>query len=104
MSIAPGKCQLCGCDPDTMHGMEDPDTGFVYRLDDNGVSVEVKDGRTKRELTLVVTEDSRRMYFVARGDGERKAGVVAEFEGVGRLLHWLSGVDFNGDGLGVSKR
>jgi len=59
---------------------------------------------TGRELTLVCTEDSRRMYFIARGDGERKAGVVAELEGVARLLHWLSGIAFSKEGLGVSEK
>lgn len=103
MSSGPLKCQHCGCDPDTMH-TDAPDTAFVYRLDDDGVSVEINDARTGRELTLVVSADSRRMYFVARGDGERKAGVVAEFEGVGRLMHWLSGLAFDKAGLGVSNR
>lgn len=80
-----------------------PDSADVYRMDDGGVSVQVECADTGREMTLVVTGDSQRVYFVARGDGNREAGIVTNAEGVGKLMHWLSGAAFDAAGLVVGK-
>lgn len=53
------------------------------------------------ELTFAIPDDASVVYFVARRDGFRKAGIVLGEPGVKMLANWLNGRPFLANGLDV---
>ncbi len=62
----------------------------VVATGDGGMTLELGSG--DREVAFAIPEDGSVRYFVARGPGGfRRAGLVAQAEGVGNLGRWLGG-------------
>ncbi len=78
----------------------------IDQMDDGGMMVVFESEALEREVTVVISSDTVRRYFVAESeDGYKLTGIIVNPEGLESLLMWAAGGPCPSfDGLTVASR